>query len=228
MCGACEQVRVSVAGVVNTGSQAATRDSAAWSALRSDPSMQFAPVAPPPPQVTPEWLLAVGRFFERLLRPLGELMGMDWRWLMWTLIALAGAGALWLAWTLLIAPLIARRRAARAGEAPDGWEPDRIAALALLDNADRLAAAGHFGEAAHLLLQRSVGQIGEARPGWLSPASTSREIGALSALPERARHAFATIAQVVERSLFALRGAGESDWRVARDAYADFALADLR
>ena len=217
---------MSVTGAVSTGTEAAARDSAAWAALRADSSIQFAPVPPPPPQVTPDWLLAIGRFLERLLRPLGELMGMDWRWLMWTLIALAGAGALWLAWTLLIAPLVARRRLAPPGEAGE-WTPDRSAALALLDDADRLAAAGQYGEAAHLLLQRSVGQIGAARPGWLSPASTAREIGALSGRPERARQAFATIAQVVERSLFALRGAGESDWRRARDAYAEFALADL-
>ncbi|MDP3674089.1 MAG: hypothetical protein Q8R44_03175 [Novosphingobium sp.] len=218
---------MSAAGGVIAGSEAAARDSAAWAALRGDSSIQFAPVPPSPPQVTPDWLLAVGRFLERLLRPLGELLGMDWRWLMWTMLALAAAGALWLAWTLVLAPMLARRRAAGA-DSPDDWTPDRNAALALLEDADRLAAAGRYGEAAHLLLQRSVGQIGEALPGWLSPASTSREIGALRGLPERARSAFATIAQVVERSLFALRGAGEADWRRAREAYADFALADLR
>ena len=217
---------MSAAGAVITGSQAAARDSAAWDSLRADSSIQFAPVPPPPPQVTPEWLLAVGRFLERLLRPLGELMGMDWRWLMWTLIALAGAGALWLAWTLLIAPWLARRRTVQV-EKTSEWTPDRAAALALLEDADRLAAAGRYGEAAHLLLLRSVGQIGEVRPGWLSPASTAREIGVLQGLPEPARHAFATIAQVVERSLFALRGAGESDWVRARAAYAEFALNDL-
>ena len=218
---------MSAAGGVIAGSEAAARDSAAWTALRADSSIQFAPVPPPPPQVTPDWLLAVGRFIERLLRPLGDLLGMDWRWLMGTLLALAAAGAVWLGWTLLIAPLLARRRAAQA-TVSEAWAPDRDAALALLEEADRLAAAGEYGEAAHLLLRRSVGQIGEARPGWLSPASTAREIGALQGLPERARLEFATIAQVVERSLFALRGAGESDWRVARAAYADFALADLR
>ena len=218
---------MSLAGGVIAGSQAAARDSAAWAALRADSSIQFAPVPPPPPQVTPEWLLSVGRFVERLLRPLGELMGMDWRWLMWTLIALAGVGALWLGWTLLIAPWLAKRRVVR--DAPsEEWTPDRSAALALLEDADRLAAAGRYGEAAHLLLLRSVGQIGEVRPGLLSPASTAREIGGSQGLPERARQAFATIAQVVERSLFALRGAGESDWTRAREAYAEFALADLR
>ena len=218
---------VSAAGGIIAGSEAAARDSAAWTSLRADSSIQFAPVAPPPPQVTPDWLLAVGRFIERLLRPLGELLGMDWRWLMWTLLALAGAGALWLGWTLALAPLLARRRAAQVAVSEE-WAPDRDAALTLLEDADRLAAAGQYGEAAHLLLRRSVGQIGEARPGWLSPASTAREIGALQGLPERARQAFATIAQVVERSLFGLRGAGEGEWRQARAAYADFALADLR
>ena len=218
---------MSAARGVIAGSEAAARDSAAWIALRADESIQFAPVPPPPPQVTPDWLLAVGRFLERLLRPLGELMGMDWRWLMWTLIALAGAGALWLGWTLAIAPWLARRRV-NDDTTGEQWAPDRAAALALIEDADRLAAAGRYGEAAHLLLLRSVGQIGEARPGWLSPASTAREIGGLQALPERARHTFATIAQVVERSLFALRGAGEGDWHRAREAYAEFALADLR
>jgi len=216
----------SAEGVI-AGSEAAARDSAAWSALRADSSIQFASVPPPPPQFTPEWMLAVGRFIERLLRPLGELLGMDWRWLMWTLIAAAGIGALWLIWTLLLAPLLARRRAVEAA-AVEGWAPDRDAALALLEDADRLAAAGQYGEAAHLLLIRSVDLIGEARPGWLSPASTSREIGSSHGLSERARSAFAMIAHVVERSLFGLRGAGENDWVKAREAYADFALADLR
>ena len=107
------------------------------------------------------------------------------------------------------------------------WAPDRAAALALLEDADRLAASGQYGEAAHLLLLRSVGQIGQVRPGLLSPASTAREIGGSLGLPERARYAFATIAHVVERSLFGLRGAGESDWTSAREAYAEFALNDL-
>ena len=203
----------------------AARDLAAWQAVRADETIQYAPVAPPTPPEAPEWLMALGRFFERLTRPLGELLGLDWRWLMWLLIALAAAGALWLAWALLVEPLLARRRAAAAAE--EAWTPDREAALALLDDADRLAAEGRYGEAAHLLLQRSVGQIAQARPGWLTPASTAREIGALRELPERARQAFATIAEVVERALYALRGAGEGEWRRARAAYAEFALADL-
>ena len=95
----------------------------------------------------------------------------------------------------------------------------------MLDDADRLAAEGRFDEATHLLLQRSVGQIAAARPEWLEPSSTAREIAALPALPEPARHAFGVIAERVERSLFALRRLGPDDWQAARAAYADFALA---
>jgi len=99
------------------------------------------------------------------------------------------------------------------------------AALALLDEADRLAADGRFDEATHLLLQRSVGQIAEARPDLVEPSSTAREIAAQPALPEKARGAFAVIADRVERSLFALRRLSLEDWQAARAAYADFALA---
>jgi len=217
---------VTAAGGAIAQNASAARDAAAWAAVRADPTLQFAPVPPPAPPEPPEWLLALGRFLERLLRPLGELLGLDWRWLQWALIGLAALGALWLVWALVVQPLLARRQQNVPPAAQD-WAPEREAALALLEDADRLAAAGRFGEAAHLLLQRSVGEIARARPDWLAPSSTAREIGALAAMPERARGAFATIAAVVERSLFALRGAEEPDWRQARAAYADFALADL-
>ncbi len=105
--------------------------------------------------------------------------------------------------------------------------PDRDEALALLEDADRLAAAGRFDEATHLLLRRSVSQIAGARPDWVHPASTAREIAAISALPDAARRAFALIAGRVERSLFALRALDAADWQAARAAYADFALQRL-
>jgi len=99
--------------------------------------------------------------------------------------------------------------------------------VALLEDADRLAAQGLFAEATHLLLKRSVNHIAEARPDWLGPSITSREIAALPMLPERARSAFGAIATRVERSLFALRDLDRDDWTAARAAYADFALAEL-
>jgi len=110
----------------------------------------------------------------------------------------------------------------------DHWVPQEAEALALLEEADRLAAAGDYDEATHLLLKRSVGQIAAARPEWVDPSSTARELAVLAALPDGARSAFAIIAERVERSLFALRKLGAEDWQAARAAYAEFALQSLR
>ena len=114
-----------------------------------------------------------------------------------------------------------------AAAAEEEWQPEHAATLALLEDADRLAAEGRFDEATRLLLQRSVGQMAAARPDWVEPSSTARELAALPALPEAARTAFRVIAEQVERSLFALRALERSDWEAARAAYADFALARL-
>ena len=107
------------------------------------------------------------------------------------------------------------------------WAPSAAEALALLEDADRLAALGQYDEATHLLLKRSVGQIAAARPDWLHPASTAREIAVLPGLPARARDAFALIAARVERSLFALVLLGPDDWQAARAAYTQFALTEI-
>jgi hypothetical protein len=190
--------------------------------------IQFAPLPPHivKPPTPPEWLTAFMRWLARLLEPLGRWLGKGWGLVETGLLVLAVIGALWIAWSLLW-PLW-RDRKPRTAEAAPSWTPAREAALALLEDADRLAAEGRFGEAAHLLLQRSVHQIATARPDWLSPSSTAREIGGIRELPWKAKQAFAVIATEVERSLFALRGLGADDWNRARSAYADFALADLK
>ena len=134
--------------------------------------------------------------------------------------------ALVILWFLL-APLVERWRMRPPALPEEEWTPDRQAAEALLADADRLAREGRFDEAVHLLLRRSVADIAAARPDWLLPASTAREIASFPRLPERARSAFGVIAQRVERSLFALRRLDEADWSAARGAYAEFALAEL-
>ena len=204
-----------------TIASAAARD---WEAIRANPDIQYAPVPPVAPPETPEWLKRLQEWLADLLKPLGEALGMSWPVTKWVLIGLALLCLGVIAWRL-IAPLIGLRRKVLAEE-PE-WAPDRGEAQALLDDADALAAAGRFEEATHLLLIRSVGQIRAARPDWLEPSSTAREIAALPALPERARTAFSAIAERVERSLFALRNLDADDWRVARSAYADFALARI-
>ena len=157
------------------------------------------------------------------------MFGAAWPFAKWALIVLAVTGILWLIWRLA-EPVIARLRLRQPGgtsEEDPAWAPARAEAEGLLADADALAAAGNFDAAAHLLLRRSVTQIAGARPDWLAPASTAREIAGLAGLPETARAAFAAITARVESSRYALRPLGADDWQVARAAYADFALQRL-
>lgn len=204
----------------------------AWRAARGIADIQFSPAPPDPvakPHPPPDWLVWLFRWLGKLLGEplqwLGRLLGRGWSAIELVLLAGVILGALWLVWALLW-PLW-RDRAERQRVKVPGWAPAPEAALALLEDADRLAAQGRYGEAAHLLLQRSVQQIAAARPDWLSPSSTAREIAGLRQLPDAARGAFAVIAREVERNLFALQGLAAPDWQRARAAYAAFALQPL-
>lgn len=196
----------------------------AWDAVRADQAIQYAPLQPPKPNPPPAWLESFFKWLADMLGPVGKWLIEIWPLLKWGLLALAVAGLLYLLWRL-IGPALGWRpeRTGDSGSAGE-WQPAQAAALALLEDADRLAAEGRYDEATHLLLQRSVGQIADARPDLVDPSSTARELAALPTLPDAARTAFGTIAERVERSLFALRHLGADDWRAARDAYAAFAL----
>lgn len=202
------------------GASAADQAARDWQAVRGNGDIQFEPLPLPPTPKPPEWL----KWLQDLFEPLAQLLGTSWSVLQWVLLALAVLAVLWAAWRLA-EPLLEGRRKQAAAE-PE-WVPDRDAALALLEDADRLAQAGRFDEATHLLLRRSVAQIAAARPDWVHPASTAREIAGIAQLPAPARDAFGLIAIRVERSLFALRSLDAGDWQAARDAYARFALERL-
>jgi hypothetical protein len=193
--------------------------------MREAGDIQFAPVTPKPPPETPDWMKDFSDWLRDLIEPLGRALGMSWPTLQYVLIVLGVLLALVVLWYLL-APLVERWRLRRKAGPEEEWAPDRDVAAALLADADRLAREGRYEEAVHLLLQRSVADIAEARPDWLLPASTAREIAGAPSLPQRAREAFAVIAERVERSLFALRRLDEADWTAARAAYARFALAE--
>lgn len=197
-----------------------------WEAVRAASDIQYAPLpipAAPPTPPLPDWLAALGRLLRALFEPLGRAIGVGWPIMEKLLIALAILAALALVWRLGRTVLALRRPAAARPDS--GWTPDHDVALALLDEADRLAGEGRYDAATHLLLRRSIADIADSQPGLLHPASTAREIAALPALPPRARRAFAIIADRVERSLFALRPLSGEDWAAARRAYAEFALA---
>jgi hypothetical protein len=198
----------------------------AWEAVRADQAIQFAPVTvPKEPPPAPGWLDAVLRWLADALAPLGRALGMSWPVFKWVLLAIAVAAIAWLLWRMLSPALGWRPN--RKPETEEAWAPVTGEALALLEDADALAARGLYDEATHLLLKRSVGQIAAARPDLVEPATTARELSAMGSLPDAARSAFATIAGRVESSLFALRALGAEDWQAARAAYADFALARL-
>jgi hypothetical protein len=196
-----------------------------WEAVRHSADIQYAPLPPTPPPQVPDWLKRLGEWLDAIFGPLGRWLGLSWPVFEKVLAGLAVLALAALVVILLRRWLASRRP--RPAAPPPAWTPDRGEALALLDEADRLAAAGDYAEAVHLLLRRSVGQIAAARPEWIAPASTAREIAALAHLPEGARRAFALIAERVERSRFALRALAGEDWQAARTAYAEFALADL-
>ena len=190
----------------------------AHSSVVADKATQFT-LTPPPEFKPPEWLnwlKPIGKFFEAI----GPYAG----YIFWGFLALVVGMILfyilremgYLHWPW--------RKVAQ--KADDGeWVPDAAPARALLAEADALAAAGRFEEAAHLLLLRSVEDIGRRRPAMLRPSSTAREISQSDNLPEKARNTFTLIARHVEASLFGGRALNSENWMLCRDAYGRFALA---
>lgn len=180
--------------------------------LVDDPSIQFDLPGAKRPE-PPGWLeplLAFLRDNAPVLKPL--------------FYAMLITAAAWIAWR--VGGQLYRRWQEGRDVLPDeeAWRPGAIAARQLLDEADGLAREGRFGDAAHLLLFRSIEDIDTRRPDLVQPALTSREIARAERLPEAAREAFATIASLVERSLFARRPLDASGWGEARAAYSRFAL----
>jgi len=201
---------------------------ATWQELRGNADIQFAPVEiPETPPEPPGWLQQFLEWLGERLEPLGRALVYSWPILKWVLLAVAIAALLYLMIRMVNPELLARRQKSGAGEEAVEWQPEAHLSQALLEEADRLAAEGRFDEATHLLLERSVGHIAEARPDWVEPSTTARELAALATLPEAARGAFSVIAERVERSLFALHSLERIDWETARAAYAEFALARI-
>lgn len=201
-----------------------------WEGVRDDGDIQFEQIEIPPiprrePSAFEKWLDGVFEWLAELFAPVGTFIANSWWLLQWVLLGLLIAFILYLI-VRMYGPIARQDTGAEAEEVPE-WQPDRQESLALLEDDDRLAAEGRFDEATHLLLQRSVGQIARARPDWVEPSSTARELAALKSLPDAARKAFGTIAERVERSLFALRSLDRTDWETARAAYAEFALAKI-
>jgi hypothetical protein len=142
----------------------------------------------------------------------------------WAGVAVGAAALLWVIVRDL--PFAAALRRKRPSAAAADWRPDAAAARALLEDADRLAQAGRFDEAIHLILFRSIEDIGQRRPGAVRAAFTSREIVEAAPLSDGGRAAFRLIAEAVERSFFGGRPAARADFDRCRGQYEAFALAE--
>jgi hypothetical protein len=202
--------------------------------------VQFALTPAKPAPKPPAWIEELGKWVEWALRPVGRffswlfrlLPDASWaRYLLYVLLAAGAALILWLVITRLRSgewrwPWRGRSEAVGAAEAAElEWQPDAAPARAWLEEADALAAQGHFAQALHCLLLRSVDDMAKRRPRAVRPALTARELANSPFLPERARGLFARLAGGVERSLFGRRAIGQPEWAAARAAYAEYALA---
>ena len=101
------------------------------------------------------------------------------------------------------------------------YQPAQAQARILLDEVDKLAAEGRFGEAVHTLLFRSIQDIDRNRPNVVRRSLTAREIGSLSVLTAKARTAFSTIAGVSELAHFGGVSVNKTGFETARSAYAE-------
>ncbi len=172
------------------------------------------------PPVPPAWLT-------KLLDFLGGIIGPAAPYLFWGVVALGVLAIL----VFVVREIFHRKRAAvqwRAasmGQEDGQWRPAPEQARALLAEADALAGQGLYEEAAHLILLRSIQDIGSRRPNTLRPSLTSRDIAQLPGLPSAARETFAGIAQTVEQSLFGGRSLDQGGFMRCRAAYEAFAMA---
>jgi hypothetical protein len=197
------------------GSAAPAVDPAAFAEahrqLLGDATIQFSLPSPEPPPQPPQWVGGSLPFVQTLF---------------WVAIAAIILFVLYLIVRHFSGSEFGWRRKAKE-EAPDvSWRPEAGEARELLGEADALAAQGLYGEAARLLLYRSIEDIDDKKPDLVRPALTSRDICALEQIPQRPRSAFARIAAMVERSLFAGRALVSDDWAACRAAYQEFAFAE--
>ncbi len=190
---------------------------AAHEAMLRTPGLQFDFAAAPPPPKPPGWLKA----FLELLEAIAPVL----KYVFWGGLILGAALLIFFIGRELLAVRFGWKGRAKTSAEPE-WRPEPQKARALLEDADRLAAQGLFGEAAHLLLFRSIDDLSGRRPGAVRPALTTRDIATIDAMPPTARDAFAKIAEVVEKSFFGGRSVGREDFDACRAAYEGFAFAE--
>ena len=186
--------------------------------LKRDESIQYdlADVIPPKPQSA--FSKALSDFFLGLFKILFPILVLCF----WIGIGILIVSMLYLIGRTIYETRFAKHVKKEKKEEPEIplYEPARAQARILLDEVDRLAAEGKYGEAVHTLLFRSIQDIDRNRPNVIRRSLTAREIGSLSILTQNSRQAFSTIAGVSELSHFGGNPIGKSGFDIARQAYA--------
>jgi hypothetical protein len=186
--------------------------------LLADPALQFKFERTEVPPQPPDWLEPLIKAIQ-FLAPFLNLI-------FWAGVALVVGAIIY-----FIVREAARRLPQSQEEATAGgdipvpeYRPAAARAHALLEEADRLAAEGRFGEAVRVLLHRSIEDMEKVFPMAIVPSMTSREISTIEHLSAHGRSTFTKIAQAVERSLFAGRPLNAETYTDCRSAYERFAL----
>lgn len=183
--------------------------------LLADKSLQFnfEQIETPTPPHWLDWLI-------EFLRIIGPFLS----YIFWAGVAVVAAMIIY-----AIVKELARRFPPRKAEdkpaadvpVPE-FRPAAARARALLEEADRLAREGRYGEAVRILLHRSIEDMDQAYPATIMPSMTSREISLLQYLSAQGRATFVKIAQAVEASLFAGRPLSAEQFADCRKAYESF------
>ena len=196
---------------------------AAQRALMRDPTLQFSFDKAPRPPVAhlPHWLEAILDAIGAVLKAVAPVLG-------WVFVA-GLVLALLVVLFFIVREFVRTRwpdvfKRKRPPAKPEPWRPEAAVARALLEEADKLAAAGRYGEAVRLILHRSIEEIEGRRPRLVKPAYTAREIGRLSDIPDNARDVFVGIAGVVEKSFFGGQSLDAHGFAACRKAYERFAF----
>jgi len=191
----------------------------AYRQVKRDEAYQYElaePIPVRPPSAFERWL---GKIFSAIFSVLAPLLEM----IFWLGLGALGVGALYLIGRAIYETRFAQPTQAKKEEEANIplYQPAEAQARILLDEVDKLAAEGRYGEAVHTLLFRSIQDIDRNRPNVVRRSLTAREIGSLSVLTENARTAFSTIAGVSELAHFGGVSVNQAGFETARKAYAD-------
>jgi len=190
----------------------------AYRAIKRDEAYQFELAEPIPRRPPNAFEKALGSFFNAIFSFLAPLLEI----IFWLGIGVLAMGAAYLVGRALYETRFvkAEKKTEEAPEIPL-YQPAQAQARILLDEVDRLAAEGKYGEAVHTVLFRSIQDIDRNRPNVVRRSLTSREIGSLSVLTTEARTAFSTIAGVSELAHFGGVLVNKAGFEKARAAYAE-------